>query len=188
LESEILPVLESASALETQAKDSLGVTGIDFEDEESFVKAVGGLKLLRDMMKTCLASPEGTGAQTEKALLELFASSLDLAKAVRALQTRCETARRDLERVDRTAEALLRNVWEYPKAVSFLETSEDHIKRFLAQEKSVQQTCTLGALSQEAADKADHFEEINQALKRLEDRLGEIAVSLGATAESKVEP
>jgi len=30
------------------------VTGIDFGDEESFVKAVGGFKALRDMMKECM--------------------------------------------------------------------------------------------------------------------------------------
>ncbi|MCX5676479.1 MAG: ATP-binding protein [Planctomycetota bacterium] len=187
LESEILPVLESATELEAKAKDSLGVTGIEFEDEESFVKAAGGFRSLRDMMKTCLDAAEGAAAQTAKALLELFASSLDVAKSVRSLQTRCESARRALERVDRTADALLRNVWEYPKAVSLLETSEDEIKEFLAQERNVPETCTLADLSQKAADKAERFEEINQALKRLEDRLGDIAVSLGVKAESEVQ-
>jgi hypothetical protein len=187
LESEILPVVESAAKLETRAKNSLGATGIEFEAAENLIKAVGGFRQLLDMMKVCLATPTSTASQTQKAILELFGSNLDLSKMVRTLQSQCETARRELDRLDQTAEILLRNYWEYSKAVAFLDISEGDLQQVIDQEKNVQQTCTLGSLTQEAKDGADWLDQTNQALKRLEERLSDMSVYFGRPEQSETE-
>ena len=179
VEFDILPALESGCNLETSAKDNLAVTGIEFEEAEGLVKAVGGFRQLLGVMKECLAASDGDARQTQRALLEFFVRSLDVSKPARVLQTRCGTARQTLERLDQAATALIHNYWEYPKAVAYLEITEEDIKHFVNQEKNMPRTCTLVSLEHEARLTAARFDEVNQTLKRLEDRLHQVAAYFG---------
>ena len=85
LKNEVLPALDLASDLEKRAKEILNVSGIDFEDCETIVKASGGFRQLLEMMNGCLSASEGAGSPTLRAVMELYGSSLDQSKAIRRL-------------------------------------------------------------------------------------------------------
>jgi hypothetical protein len=180
LEGEVLPVVDLACKLEKRAKDVLGVPGIEFEDSETLVKAADGLRKLLQALKSCTG---GAGSAAHRGLLELYGSSLDLSKAIKALRLSCEAIERAVDRLQQSGGNLEKNFWEYPRAVAYLEIAPDELAATVGKEKVIGQSCTLGSMAQTIADRAARLDEVNEALGRLEAQLGRLGDALVVTDE-----
>ena len=69
MRADLLPTLEAACELEKRAKDRLDITGIQFEDSEIVVKAVGGFRDLCEILDACLSNSATAGFEVLKSLL-----------------------------------------------------------------------------------------------------------------------
>jgi hypothetical protein len=175
IEGDLLPTLDLARKVEDRAKTVASVTGIEFEEDEVVVKASGGFRQLVQM----LHSTEATSSPY-RAVLELYGSSIDVAKSIKSLRAKCETAERAMERLQRCADDLLQNYREHGRAVTYLSLTEESLRATVESEMNVGQTCTPVSLSQEVTARAERLEDISGALARLQKQLDNLAGALGS--------
>ena len=175
LQLQVIPTLQTARSLEKDVKQVLGITGIDYEDNENLVKAMPGFESFQEITNTCITQPDSSGFPVLQTLLKLYYSSLDVDKAVRSLTSECSKARGAIERVKCTASALVHNYVEYQKAMSFLGIqSEDTVRECVQRHQTIRQNCSLQALYQKATEIAGDFEDISHNLRGLEQKLGDL--------------
>src|SRR5262249_30890259 len=186
LQSQVISTLLAARSLEKDVKQVLGITGMDYEDNEKLVKALPGFESFQEITNTCISQPDSSGFPVLRTLLELYHSSLDVDKAVRSLSSECSKARRAIERVKNTASALIHNYVEYSKAMSFLGIqSEDTVREYVQRQQTIRQNCSLEALCQKATEIAGDFEGISHGLRGLEQKLGDLDNMLKPSEEKE---
>ena len=79
----------------------------------------------------------------------------------------------------KAGEHLVRNFWEFPKAVSYLDLgSEDQLREYVKRQRNFTQVCSLVELREKAEEIAIGFEEAGADLQRLERRLDELKATL----------
>jgi hypothetical protein len=174
MESEILPTLQQCIDLEKRAKECVSASGIEFEEHEVVVKAIGGFRQLLEMMKSADAN-----AAAYRAVLGLFGSSIDVAKSIKALRTKCDGAQRAIDRLDRCGKDLIDNSGEYCRAVKYLGVDQESLSGVVQSETAIGQTCNLVMLVQEVTSRAERLEEMSGAMAKLQKQLDQLGETLG---------
>jgi hypothetical protein len=172
-ERDILPVLKECRDLEKKGVRDYGLNGLNFEDNETLVKALSGFEKLLEIAKRAI-DEKASASVLVKCIVRMFMSSLDVENQVRRLASLSGSATRALEELEKASNDLKKNFWEYPKATKFLGMTEDSIKKLVSEQTRMSGTPTLQKLETDAKERKEYFERISHGLGQLDKKLGEL--------------
>jgi len=172
VKNQVVPIVEEAHELERNVKEKLNMTGVTFDFDEVLVKAKGGLAELCDIMESALKLTDTTGASAVRIIVRIFAHELDASAHVKSLQVKCSAAKQATERLLRTADLLVKNFYEFPKAVRFLGlASESVLQEYASEQLSIRRTLSPQQLTTEAQERHQRLDSVSGQLRRLQESL-----------------
>lgn len=169
-DQDVLPVLKECRELERKVTSDFGLSGIDFEDSESLVKAKGGFEKLVDLGKSTLVD-EGTAAPLLRCIAKTLVSSLNVESNVRKVGSLANSVKRALEELTTAGENLVKNFLEYPEATKFTGITEDDVRKLVSEKLKIDGILTLQQLESRSKDSRQYLEDVSANLGTLNKKL-----------------
>lgn len=174
LEKDFTPVLQDCLKLEQESRDSLALSGINFEGKEQLVKAKDGIRKIIEIAKES-QKDAGVSALT-RYIIKIFMNELatNNQKDIRELASSSSNVKRSVDGLKKASDDVKRNFLEYSRATRFVGIKEDQIKQIVAKQMKLTGTPTLEALETSAGERKGYLEDISKNLNLLDRKLGEL--------------
>lgn len=184
LKNEVVNTLEDAEDLETEAV-SLGIGGIDWEDNEQYVSAYSNGNL--DTLKSNTESANEDGDDVVKKLYELYLSAAreDNTQLTRFSST-IDDAERELNNLQQVIDNLENNVVDCAKARQFVDTDEDEVEEIVADNKPTG-TIDISNFDSVVSSSKNEIQSYSTDLNSLEDNLNTLEEEFEKISEIRTE-
>jgi hypothetical protein len=172
-EKDIVPSLKKCHELESKTRSDFGLSGLDFEAEETLVKSIGGFEKLVEISKGSLTD-EGMAAQLLRCIVKTFISSMNVESDARRIGSLVDSVKKTLEELTTTGGNLIKNFWEYPKAAKFIGITEDYVKSLVSEKMKMDGILTLQQLESISKENKQYLEDVSANLGTLNKKLTDL--------------